>query len=135
MKVTLVIPTGFLAEWSDVAWVQAHGREGSFGILPRRLDLVSPLVPGILGVKEETASEADYAAVDGGLLVKTGDEVLVATPRAIRGRSLDRLRETVTEEFQVLDEKEREARVAMAGLEARFVRRFVEQRRAARRGS
>jgi len=133
MMVKLVIPTGFLAQWSGVEWIQARGREGSFGILPRRLDFVSPLVPGIVGVKEEESREPEYAAVDGGLLVKTGNEVLIAAPRAVRGRSLEVLRQTVTEEFQVLDEKEKEARVAMAGLEARFVRRFVEQRRASRR--
>lgn len=133
MKVKLVIPSKILVEWKDVEWIQARGLEGSFGILPRRLDFVSPLVPSIVGVKESEARDPEYAAVDGGLLVKAGNEVIIATPTAVRGKSLEILRETVTEEFQVLDEKEKEARMAMASLEARFVRRFVEQRRLSRR--
>lgn len=133
MKVKLVLPSRFLAEWEDVEWIQARGLEGSFGTLPRRLDFVSPLVPGIVGIKEAGVQDPEYAAVDGGIMVKAGDDVIIATPAAARGRDLETLRQTVTEEFQVLDEKEKEARVAMASLEARFVRRFVEQRRLPRR--
>lgn len=127
MKVRVVIPTGDIAEWSDVAFVSAQGVEGSIGILPRRRDFVSPLVPGILTVRLD--SESAYVAVDGGLLLKRGRSVTVATSQAVRGDGLKELSRMVSEEFEVLDEKEKRARSALVDLEMRMARRFLEQER------
>jgi len=52
--------------------------------------------------------------------------VRVATRRAVRGDDLDVLRETVRREFLALSEREREARSAVARLEAGVIRRFIE---------
>ncbi len=128
MRVRIAVPRKLLAEWDDVLELQARGEEGSMGILPRRLDFVSHLVPGIVAVRRQGNIES-YAAVDGGILVKAGDEVTIASPRAVRGESLEALQETLRETFLVLGEREKEARTALASLEARFVRRFVENRR------
>ena len=62
--------------------VETH--EGSFGLLPYRLDCVAALVPGILVYETEAEGEV-YLAVDEGLLVKTGLEVLVSVRNAIGG--------------------------------------------------
>jgi F-type H+-transporting ATPase subunit epsilon len=126
--VRIVVPSRLLAEWSEVSQVQARGEEGSMGILPRRLDFTSPLVPGIVEARMADGGRG-YAAVDRGVLLKEGEDVTVVTRRAVLGEDLGALRETVRKEFEALDDREREARVALARLEARMVRRFVEERR------
>lgn len=99
-------------------------RQGSFGLLPQRQDCVTALAPGILVF--ETAAEGEvYLAVDEGVLVKTGPDVLVSVRRAMAGRDLGRLRESVEQEFLDLDEDERNARSVMAKLETGFLRRFA----------
>ena len=47
-------------------------------------------------------------AVDDGVLVKTGADVLVSVRRALGGTDLGQLRESVEKEFMTLDERETE---------------------------
>ena len=51
--------------------IVAETREGSFGLLPHRLDCVAALAPGILIYETEAEGEV-FVAVDEGVLVKTG---------------------------------------------------------------
>jgi F-type H+-transporting ATPase subunit epsilon len=112
----------FLEE--TVTKVVGESPAGSFGILPRHIDMVIALVPGILSY-ETHEEEERFLALDGGILVKEGDEVSVATRLAVRGE-LGILRATVEKMMSEVDEKEKKARSAVARLEADFVRRFVE---------
>ena len=57
--------------------IVAESAGGSFGLLPRRLDCVAALVPGIL-VYETPARGEVFVAVDEGVLVKSGRNVLVS---------------------------------------------------------
>ncbi|MEX2465715.1 MAG: F0F1 ATP synthase subunit epsilon [Gemmatimonadota bacterium] len=125
MNVQVVVPTRVVDEWADVDFVRAYGLEGSMGVLPRRRDFVSSLVPGIVTIRR--GSDSTFVAVDGGLLVKQGSQVTVATPQAVTGRALEDLSRMVSDEFEMLDEKEKRARSALADLELRFARRFLEQ--------
>jgi F-type H+-transporting ATPase subunit epsilon len=97
---------------------------GSFGILPRHVDLATALVTGILSYETEEGEEK-FLALDGGILIKRGDEISIATRRAIKGE-LGALREAVEKILEEVDERERETRAAVAKLEANFIRRFVE---------
>lgn len=124
MKLKILLPFQVFADKAGVSRIVAETREGSFGLLPRRLDCVAALPPGILMYETEAGGEV-YVAVDGGVLVKTGPEVLVSVRRAIAGTDLGRLRDTVEQEFMVQDESERSLRSAMARLEAGFLRRFA----------
>ena len=105
--------------------VVAEAENGSFCLLPRHVDFVSALVPGILAYVPEGGSER-FLALDRGVLVKCGPEVLVSTREAVAGADLGRLRATVREELARLDERELRARSALARLEAGFVRSFLE---------
>lgn len=105
--------------------INAVGTRGAFGILPRHVDFAAPLVAGILSYVAEEEDEA-FVAVDGGVLLKVGPTVRIATRRAVRGRDLQSLRRTVELEFSVLSEHEREARSALARLEAGIIRRFLQ---------
>lgn len=125
MKLKILLPNKVFAEKSDVLRIVAGTREGSFGILPQRLDCVAMLAPGILTF--ETAAEGEvYVAVDEGVLVKTGSTVRVSVRNAIGGMALDKLRVAVEEEFMNLDEQEKQVRSVLAKLETGFVRRMME---------
>jgi len=123
MNLKILLPFRIFAEKTGVSRIVAETREGSFGLLPRRLDCVAALVPGILVYETESEGEV-CVAVDEGVLVKTGANVLVSVRRAIGGKDLGQLRDAVEQEFLTLDEQEQSVRVVMARLEAGFLRRF-----------
>lgn len=130
MRLKVMLPNEILVD-EEVSKVVAEGENGSFCLLPRHVDFVSALVPGILAFVPEEGGDGDgeeFVAVDEGVLVKLGGEVLVSVRNAVAGAGLGELRKTVREKFAVLDDRQRSARSAVAGLEAGFVRRFIELR-------
>ncbi|MEO8615610.1 MAG: F0F1 ATP synthase subunit epsilon [Luteolibacter sp.] len=124
MNLKLLLPFQIFAEKSGVLRIVAETPQGSFGLLPHRLDCVAALVPGILLYETEEDGEV-FVAVDEGVLVKSGPEVLVSVRRALVGKDLAKLRELVEQEFSTLDESERSARSVMAKLETGFLNRFA----------
>ncbi len=104
--------------------IVAESREGSFGLLPHRLDCVAALAPGILVFETEAEGEV-YIAVDEGILVKTGTDVRVSVRNAIGGTDLGQLRAAVEQEFLDLDEQEKTVRSVLAKMESGFIRRFA----------
>lgn len=126
MTLTVLVPQRVVLAGVEVTAVVAEGREGSFGVLPGHIDYVSALRPGILTYRGSDGVEA-YLGVDRGVLVKRGPNVVVTVREAVTEESLERLRATVASRFLRLEERERQARSALATLEARFLRRFVEQ--------
>lgn len=124
MTLKLLLPFQIFAEVSGVSRLVAETRGGSFGLLPQRLDCVAALTPGIL-IYETAADGEVFVAVDEGVLVKTGAQVLISVRRALRGSDLAQLREAVEQEFLTLDENEQGVRSMMAKLESGFLRRFA----------
>ncbi len=124
MKLKVMLPTEVLVD-EEVNKVIAEAENGSFCLLNRHVDFVSSLVPGLLSFGYGERQE-EFIAVDGGILVKCGSEVLVSTRNAVRGVDLGKLKETVKGQFQILDERQKMTRSAVARLEAGFVRRFIE---------
>ena len=124
MSLKVLLPFQIFAEETGVARIVAETREGSFGLLPQRLDCVAALVPGILTYEIEAEGEV-YLAVDEGVLVKAGQDVLVSVRRAIGGTDLGQLHAAVEKEFLTLDENEQSVRTAVAKLETGFLRRFA----------
>ena len=82
-------------------------------------------MPGILAFETKEEGEV-YVAVDEGILIKTGVEVLVSVRNAITGADLATLHETVVNAFLNLDAQERDARLVMAKMESGFIRRLME---------
>jgi len=124
MNLKVLLPFQIFAEKTGVSRIVAETRDGSFGLLPHRLDCVAALAPGILTYETEADGEV-FVAVDEGVLVKTGPDVLVSVRRAIGGRDLRRLRESVEKEFLKLDERERSVRSVMAKLETGLLRQLA----------
>ena len=124
MNLTILLPFEVFAELTAVSRIVAETHQGSFGLLPRRLDCALPLAPGILVYETEAGGET-YVAVDQGVLVKTGADVRVSVRRALRGADLAALRASVEREFLTLDDHERVVRAVMAKLESGFLQRFA----------
>jgi F-type H+-transporting ATPase subunit epsilon len=124
MNLKILLPFQIFAEKSGVSRIVAETREGSFGLLPHRLDCVAALVPGIL-TYETDADDEVFVAVDEGVLIKTGSDVLVSVRRALGGTDLGQLRAGVEREFLTLDKNEQNVRSVVAKMEAGFLRRFA----------
>ena len=125
MNLRILLPFRIFADKNGVVRIVAETSAGSFGLLPNRLDCVAVLVPGIL-IFEMKEEDEVYVAVDEGILVKTGTEVLVSVRNAIEGNDLASLRESVKKEFLNLDAQEQNVRRVMAKMESGFIRRFAE---------
>ncbi|MGV2829602.1 F0F1 ATP synthase subunit epsilon [Myxosarcina sp. GI1(2024)] len=125
MKLKILIPTEVFLE-TTVEQVNAEAKNGDFGILPNHIDFVAALAPGVLSAYASDREEEIYIAIDEGILVKYGDEVLVSTKQAIRGVDLETLHRTVVEEFTHLDEQQKTIRTALAKLETGMMRGILE---------
>jgi F-type H+-transporting ATPase subunit epsilon len=86
---------------------------------------VGALVPGILTF-ETGSGEKVYVAIDEGVLIKAGTDVLISVRNAIADTDLTTLREVVRKMFLDIDLQERSVRQAMAKMESSFIRRFAE---------
>lgn len=124
MQLQVLLPTEILVD-EKVIKVIAEAENGSFCLLPRHIDFVAALKPGILSFFSADGDEF-FAALDEGILVKCGREVLVSTLNGVRGTNLDQLQTLIDERFLELDEHERKARTALARLEAGTLRGFKE---------
>jgi len=124
MQLKVLLPFRVFAEKREVLRIVAESRSGAFGLLPNRLDCVAALAPGIL-VYETVAEGEVCLAVDEGVLVKVGSEVLVSVRNAIGGMSLGELRKAVEQAFLVRDTQEQSVHAVMARLEGGFIRRFA----------
>ena len=124
MVLKILLPFKVFAEITGASRIIAETREGSFGLLPQRLDCVAALVPGILIYQTGAKGEA-YVAIDEGVLVKVGANVLVSVRNAFAGTDLAQLRETVEREFVHLDQQEKDTRAVLAKMEGDLMRRMA----------
>jgi F-type H+-transporting ATPase subunit epsilon len=124
MNLKVILPFRVFTQQTGVARIVVETRQGSLGLLPHRLDCVAALAPGILIYASPSAGEV-FLAVDEGVLVKTGPDVLVSVRRATGGTDLDRLRETVERDFLALDDQEQSMRSLLARLDADLIERMA----------
>jgi len=123
MQVKVIVPSGVLAEQQAIKLV-AEASDGSFCLLPRHIDFVAVLVPGILSLTSVNGEET-FFAVDEGLLVKHGTDVRVSAWNALQGR-LGELQQSVLEQFREQGEQELQARHALDRLEASLVQQVLD---------
>lgn len=123
MVVRVILPSGVLLE-CEAARVVAAAENGSFCLLPQHVDFVAALIPGIACLESPDGLEM-FLAVDEGILVKFGREVLVSTRNAVQGE-LGSLRQAVREQFRDVGEREQKARSALDRLEATLARQILE---------
>jgi len=129
MHLKILLPFRVFADIEAVLRAVAETTHGSVGLLPHRLDCAATLAPGILEYETKTDGIA-YVALDAGVMVKIGPDVLVSVRRAIGGASLGRLRQQVEDEFLTFSAEDTSTRAVMAKLEVGFLHRFARLRHA-----
>jgi len=128
MRCKILLPSEIYLD-QEVVKVTAEAENGSFCLLPRHIDFVAALIPGLLSIEDVKGVEV-FMAVDEGILVKKGQDVSVSTRNVATIPNLGQLREVIEEKFKVMDDREKAARTAAARLEADLVRRLMELRKA-----
>lgn len=123
MNLKILLPYKIFTDIKAVSSVIVETSAGSYGLLPQRLDCVAALVPGILTYKIDNEKET-YVAVDEGVMVKAGTQVLVSVRNAFGGADLGKLGELIKKDFNNQDERDREAKTVIAKLERGFVYSF-----------
>lgn len=116
MRLSVLLPTEVLLD-ETVIKVNVEAGNGEYCLEPRHIDFVAALVPGVLAFCDKDGRES-FVAVDEGVLVKCGQDVLVSVLNGVRGTELGELRALIDERFLTLDDEERKARTALARLEA-----------------
>ena len=124
MNLKVLLPSKIFVEKRDVLRIVAETREGSFGLLPHRLDCVAALAPGILTYETETDGEV-FVAIDEGVMVKAGQDVLISVRRAIAGKDLAQLHDAVKQDFLTASNDEKSVHAVMAKMETGFLHRFA----------
>ena len=124
MQLSIFTPAETLVE-AEASRLTARGADGAFGILPHHVDIAAAVVPGIVAYVDGSGAE-HYVAIDHGVLLKAGERLRIATRRAVAGDDLASLQRAVEKEFLNLSDLERDARLALARLEAGVVRRFLD---------
>lgn len=128
MQLRILLPFGVFASVTDVTRIVVMTPTGSFGFLPHRLDCATLLSPGLLSYSTVSSGET-HLAIDAGVLIKTGAEVVVCVRHTIAGADLGNLRQAVEQQFLNLSEQEKSARTALAKLESGLLRGFAELQR------
>lgn len=124
MNLKILLPFKIFRENTRVMRIVVPTHAGSYGLLPHRLDCAAAIQPGILTFETQTQGEV-YVAIDEGVLVKTGFDVLISVRNAVEGTDLGALRAVVEQEFLNLNEQEQTLRSVLAKLESGFIRRFT----------
>ena len=122
MHLKILLPFKVFADINNVSNIVMETSKGSYGLLPQRLDCVAALVPGIF--MYVINGSAKYIAVDAGVMIKAGSEVLVSVRNAVGGVDLGKLSELVKNEFKKQDEAETSLRAVTLRLESGFIYSF-----------
>ena len=122
MNLKILLPFKVFADIKNVSSIVMETSEGSYGLLPQRLDCVAALVPGIFTY--ETDGVSHYVAVDKGVMIKAGTQVLVSVRNAVGGADLGKLGELVKKDFKSQNENEKQAITVIAKLERGFIYSF-----------
>jgi F-type H+-transporting ATPase subunit epsilon len=125
MRLKVILPMNVLID-QEVTKIVAEAEDGSFGMLPKHIDFVAALVPGIFSFESENGEE--FLAIDEGILVKCASDVMISARKAVRSKDLGELKKTVEHEFKTLDEREKKTRSILAKLEVDFTKRFLKMR-------
>ena len=124
MKLTVWLPHEMLLD-EEVDRIKAEAVDGWFGMLPKHVDFVTALVPGVMTF-QATGKPEEFVAVDHGILIKCGPRVSISTRNAVRGTNLEQMRHDVEQQFRAREERDRAMNAYQAKLEADLVRHLLE---------
>ena len=125
MRLKVMAPAKIIADM-HADKVVAKSPDGYFCLLPHHVDFVSELIPGVLSLEDREGHQESFA-IDEGILVKCGDEVLVATRNAYGETPGQKIDPAEAESRIAPDGEEARCREIVAGLESEFVNRFLKE--------
>ena len=127
MNLQVLLPEQILIN-EPVTRVLAEGINGWFCLLPRHLDMVAPLIPGML-IYHDLDKKEQFLAIDRGTLVKCGEQVYVSVQHGIKSTELSIVKQQVQEWFQDRKKHQEAVLSTMTRLEAGLVRQLLELER------
>ncbi len=124
MKLRVLTPTEVILE-EEVTHVTAEDVTGSLGIRPGHAALVTPLAVGIVIARAAAGGER-YVAVNGGVMIVTGEEVEIVSRHAVASSDLAHLEGTVLEAFDKEEHDDRTNKVAFEKMRLNLMRRVLD---------
>ncbi|MBD3322776.1 MAG: F0F1 ATP synthase subunit epsilon [Chitinivibrionales bacterium] len=124
MNATVMLPTDILFSGTALK-VTADTESGRYTLLPRHIDFIAPLIPGIVEIRPENNNTV-LIATDEGVMVKQGENVWISVRNAVTGKKPGTLREAVEDHYRELDEKEQKNRTSIARMERDMARSIYE---------
>ena len=122
MKLTVLTPLGIVLE-EKIVKVTMETLNGYHTLLPKHVDFVSALGPGIVIYQDEQNREK-YVACHNGIVVKKGAQVTISVQNALKDDKLDELEKSVMAFYKQNEEQRKELNTAMARLEMGIMRGF-----------
>ncbi|WP_269619438.1 F0F1 ATP synthase subunit epsilon [Zhongshania sp. BJYM1] len=123
MNLKVLLPFGVFKSLDEIERIVVETDQGSFGLLPKRLDCVASIVPGIL-TYQRRGEEDVYVAVDEGVLVKTGKDVSISVRHAVAGNDLNELHNTVERDFLQQSIQDKNVHSVYQKMESDFIHRL-----------
>jgi F-type H+-transporting ATPase subunit epsilon len=120
LHLKILLPDRVFADEAKIARIVFTTPGGSFGLLPRRADCVAAILPGLFAYQAEGADEVTVA-LDEGVLVKAGGNVLISVRRAIAGSDIEELEHSIAAQFLTLSDLQQAQRRVSARLESGFI--------------
>lgn len=108
----------------EVSKVTCETTAGMVTLLPRHLDCTAELTPSVMSYVSNGTEK--YIAVDGGVLLKVGENVSVSTNFAVFEDNLQKLKDTVKNEFKQRNEDFKKTNTSMMAFEATLARLILE---------
>ncbi len=127
MRIKIITPAEIKVD-APARWVRADAPDGSFALLPRHIDFVTRLVPGLITF-ERTDGAIRYAGSGAATLVKRGPDVMISAHDVVLGDTPDEVQQQLARALRTIDEIERQERALLARLEADMIRRFQDLER------
>ena len=115
MNVDFAFPTE-LKRYDEIERVRLSDEDGAITLLERHLDYVTALAACVVELVPAEGGSV-FLGVDGGILVKKGSEVRIASFRGIEGESVETLWKRMEESFRKKEENARKVRSILTKLE------------------
>ncbi len=125
MRLLITEPTRIVVDDVGVVSVRAEDASGSFGILPGHADLVTVLMPSVVGWRHADGQHRWCAVRRGVLSVSAGHDVAIATRQADCSDDPALLEQAVQAHLEEARESARQARVAATKLHTAAIREII----------
>ena len=119
ISLKIIVPSGVVAEMSDVKFVTLPGTKGIFQILPKHMNMVATLKVGV--VKIGSIGYSNKYFIYGGISENTGSNVNIVTEFAVcvdqidKNQEKDKL-EQINKQLKELDSSDDNAKFLVAAL-------------------